>query len=96
MLEHQTRLGRAEHLVVGVGSHLRSQNPTHREIEASLPPLLADLLSIAGACGKRPVNGVDRNMVLSGRYELEVATERVPAEVFLEPLYDPKNARIKA
>jgi 4-methylaminobutanoate oxidase (formaldehyde-forming) len=41
-------------------------------------------------------NGVDRDLVLSGRYELEVARERVPAEVFLEPLYDPAMARIKA
>ncbi|HEY6670574.1 MAG TPA: FAD-dependent oxidoreductase, partial [Methyloceanibacter sp.] len=32
-----------------------------------------------------PENGVDRDGVLSGRYELEVATQRVPAEVFLDP-----------
>ena len=43
-----------------------------------------------------PKHGVDRDKVLSGRYELEVATERVSAEVFLDPLYDPKMARIKA
>ena len=43
-----------------------------------------------------PEHGVDRDKVLSGRYELEVATERVPAEVFLDPLYDPKMARIKS
>ena len=41
-------------------------------------------------------NGVDRDMVLSGRYELEVARERVPAEVFLKPLNDPTITRIKA
>ena len=41
-------------------------------------------------------HGVDRDMVLSGRYELEVARERVPAEVFLKPLNDPTMARIKA
>ena len=41
-------------------------------------------------------NGVDREMVLSGRYELEVATVRVPAEVCLDPLYDPKMLRIKS
>jgi 4-methylaminobutanoate oxidase (formaldehyde-forming) len=35
-------------------------------------------------------------MVLSGRYELEVATVRVPAEVCLDPLYDPKMLRIKS
>jgi 4-methylaminobutanoate oxidase (formaldehyde-forming) len=39
--------------------------------------------------------GVDRDKVLSGRYELEVATTRVPAEVFLDPLYDPTMSRIK-
>ncbi len=43
-----------------------------------------------------PENGVDPEMVLSGRYELEVATERYPASVFLEPLYDPDMTRIRA
>jgi hypothetical protein len=33
--------------------------------------------------------------LLSGRYELEVATVRVPAELFLDPLYDPTMSRIK-
>jgi len=41
-------------------------------------------------------NGVDADMILSGSYELEVATERVPAAVFLEPLHDPGMNRIKA
>ncbi len=35
-------------------------------------------------------------IVLSGAYELEVATERVPASVSLTPLYDPGMTRIKA
>ncbi len=43
----------------------------------------------------RNMAGVDRDYVLSGTYELEVATERVPCEVFLEPLYDPRMARVK-
>jgi sarcosine dehydrogenase len=43
-----------------------------------------------------PENGVDRDGVLSGRYELEVATMRVPAEIFLDPLYDPTMSRIKS
>jgi sarcosine dehydrogenase len=43
-----------------------------------------------------PENGVDRDRVLSGRYELEVATIRVPAEIFLDPLYDPTMSRIKS
>jgi sarcosine dehydrogenase len=41
-------------------------------------------------------SGVDRDMVLSGRYELEVATARIPAEVFLDPLYDPSMSRIRS
>ncbi|MEZ5857454.1 MAG: FAD-dependent oxidoreductase [Geminicoccaceae bacterium] len=40
--------------------------------------------------------GVDRAYVLDGTYELEVAGERVSAEVFLDPPYDPTNARVKA
>ena len=43
-----------------------------------------------------PENGVDRDWVLSGRYELEVATARVPAEIFLDALYDPTMSRIKS
>ncbi len=43
-----------------------------------------------------PENGVDADHVLSGAYELEVATERVPASVSLTPLYDPGMTRIKA
>jgi 4-methylaminobutanoate oxidase (formaldehyde-forming) len=43
-----------------------------------------------------PENGVDRDSVLSGRYELEVATTRVPAQAFLDPLYDPTMSRIKS
>ncbi len=39
--------------------------------------------------------GVDRQWVLSGRYELEVATTRVPAQITLEPLYDPRGLKIK-
>jgi 4-methylaminobutanoate oxidase (formaldehyde-forming) len=42
-----------------------------------------------------PEHGVDRDSVLAGSYQLEVATERVPAEIFLDPLYDPKMARVK-
>jgi glycine cleavage system aminomethyltransferase T/glycine/D-amino acid oxidase-like deaminating enzyme len=40
-------------------------------------------------------NGVDRESVLSGCYEVEVATTRRPAEVFLDPLYDPRMSRVK-
>ncbi len=41
-------------------------------------------------------NGVDADHVLSGVYELEVATERVPASVSLTALYDQGMSRIKA
>jgi sarcosine dehydrogenase len=40
--------------------------------------------------------GVDSAWLGSGAYELEVATERVPAELHLEPLYDPTMARVRA
>ena len=43
----------------------------------------------------RNEGGVNRDYVLSGKYELEVACERVPASVHLKPLHDPDNARIK-
>ena len=43
----------------------------------------------------RNPDGVDRDHVLQGDYELEVATERVPAEATLAPPYDPGNERIK-
>ena len=39
--------------------------------------------------------GVDAGYVLSGDYELEIATERVACSVTLGPLYDPAMARIK-
>ena len=44
----------------------------------------------------RNPDGVTRDYVLSGEYELEVATERLRAEVTLSPLLDPTMARIKA
>jgi 4-methylaminobutanoate oxidase (formaldehyde-forming) len=43
----------------------------------------------------RHPNGVTADHVLSGHYELEVATERVPCTVSLRPLYDPGMSRIK-
>ncbi|WP_120634647.1 FAD-dependent oxidoreductase [Ruegeria sp. EL01] len=43
----------------------------------------------------RDPDGVTSNDILSGDYELEVATERVAANVQLEALYDPKMQRVK-
>jgi len=43
----------------------------------------------------RATDVIDKAYVLDGTYELEVATERVPAEVTLSPLYDPKMERVK-
>ncbi|PRD40187.1 UNVERIFIED_CONTAM: Sardh [Trichonephila clavipes] len=51
-------------------------------------------LSIGMGYVRNP-EGVTADYVLSGRYELEVATVRVPAEVSLAPLYDPKMLRVK-
>jgi 4-methylaminobutanoate oxidase (formaldehyde-forming) len=38
---------------------------------------------------------IDRDYVLRGTYELEVATERVQAEVTLDPLFDPGMDRVR-
>jgi len=43
----------------------------------------------------RSNQAIDQDYVLSGSYELEVATQRVPANVTLSPLYDPKMNRVK-
>ena len=45
---------------------------------------------------RRPQDGVDADFLAAGRYELEVATERVPCALHTTPLYDPKMERIKA
>ena len=44
----------------------------------------------------RHPDGVTADWLLAGAYELEVATERVPAEVSLQALYDTTNARVKS
>ncbi|MCA1298113.1 GcvT family protein [Stappia indica] len=44
----------------------------------------------------RAAGGVTDAFLSAGRYELVVATQRVPATLHLEPLYDPKSARVKA
>ncbi|MCB1501431.1 MAG: aminomethyltransferase family protein, partial [Bauldia sp.] len=44
----------------------------------------------------RNPDGVDDDYLSSGRYELEVATVRVPAALHMAPLYDPENAKVKA
>ena len=43
----------------------------------------------------RNTAGVDADYVMSGAYELDVATVRVPCTVSLTPLYDPKMERVK-
>ncbi len=43
----------------------------------------------------RNEGGVTDDYLASGRYELVVATERVPAAIHLEPLYDPRGSRVK-
>jgi len=44
----------------------------------------------------RRADGVAEDWLLSGRYELEVASKRVPATLHMGALYDPANARVKA
>ncbi len=44
----------------------------------------------------RNAGGVTRDWVLDAHYELEVGGGRVPAELSLQPLYDPSNSRVKA
>ncbi len=44
----------------------------------------------------RNADGVNVDYVQSGTYELEVATKRVPVNVHMQPLYDPKMQRVKA
>ncbi|MDH3760776.1 MAG: FAD-dependent oxidoreductase [Gammaproteobacteria bacterium] len=43
----------------------------------------------------RKADGVDREFLKSGSYELEVASERLACELQQGPLYDPKMLRIK-
>jgi 4-methylaminobutanoate oxidase (formaldehyde-forming) len=43
----------------------------------------------------RNPDGVTDDYLTSGSYELEVATERVPATLHMAPLYDPANLRVK-
>lgn len=43
----------------------------------------------------RNKDGVTADYVLSGDYELEVATKRIPCKVHLAPLFDPKMERVK-
>jgi 4-methylaminobutanoate oxidase (formaldehyde-forming) len=38
---------------------------------------------------------VSAEWIRTGRYEVEVAAERVPARVSLQPLYDPSGERVK-
>ena len=44
----------------------------------------------------RHPDGVTPEFVRSGSYELEVATERFPCEVSLQPFYDPGGERVRA
>lgn len=44
----------------------------------------------------RHPDGVTEDFILSGTYELDVASERVPVQVHLTPLYDPENLRVKS
>jgi 4-methylaminobutanoate oxidase (formaldehyde-forming) len=44
----------------------------------------------------RNAAGANADYLAAGRYELEVASERVPAQFHPRPLYDPESKRVKA
>ncbi len=44
----------------------------------------------------RQPQGLNREFLLGGKYELEAGTERVPCRIHLGPLYDPTMQRVKA
>ena len=44
----------------------------------------------------RHAGGIDDDYLLSGSYELEIRTRRVPAEIHLGALYDPENKRVRS
>ena len=44
----------------------------------------------------RHASGVDDAFLATGRYELEVASEKVPARLHMTPLYDPQGLRVKS
>ena len=55
--------------------------------------------TIGAAVGLGYVNhtdGITPEYIESGQYEIEVAGKRIPARASLQPIYDPKNERIKA
>lgn len=44
----------------------------------------------------RNADGVSDDFLTSGTYELVVAMRNVPAQIHLEPLYDPAAERVKS
>jgi 4-methylaminobutanoate oxidase (formaldehyde-forming) len=44
---------------------------------------------------ENPDGIVDAAFLEAGRFEVEVAGERMPAQVTLRPFYDPANSRVK-
>ena len=44
----------------------------------------------------RAADGVTKDFIAEGSYEIEVAWERIPAKAQLAPFYDPKMERVKA
>jgi 4-methylaminobutanoate oxidase (formaldehyde-forming) len=55
--------------------------------------------TLGGAVGLGCVEneeGVNVEFIKSGSYEIEVASQRVPAKVSLRPMYDPKGLRVRS
>ncbi len=52
--------------------------------------------SLAMGYMANPSGAVDAAYIDGGTYAIEVAGERLPARVSLQPFYDPKSLRVKA
>ena len=67
-----------------------------KQPDPALAALMLDVAERPSAGYVRNKAGVDRDFLSGGEYELEVACERVPAKLSLQPAYDPKSERVKA
>lgn len=48
-----------------------------------------------GMCYLKNPDGISDAWIMDGSYEIEVEDKRVPIDIHLKPLYDPKNIKIK-
>jgi 4-methylaminobutanoate oxidase (formaldehyde-forming) len=48
-----------------------------------------------GMCYLKHPDGIDDEWIMAGKYEINVAGKLYPIEIHLEPIYDPKNRRVR-